>query len=87
MYVRLDLTSMQNLFYARVKSSSVLGTSDNILVIHDNQLIILSLTDSYQICDIFGGRKRESENTKFISQCELSKFITFGTFNKTLLSI
>ena len=37
----LDLTSVRNLFRARVKSSSVLGTSDHILVIYDNQLIIL----------------------------------------------
>ena len=33
---RLDLTSVQNLFHSQVKSSSVLGSSDHILVIHDN---------------------------------------------------
>ena len=38
---RLDLTSVQNLFRARVKSLCFLATSDHILVIHDNQLIIL----------------------------------------------
>ena len=35
------LMSEQNLFGTQVKSSSVLGISDHILVIHDNQSINL----------------------------------------------
>ena len=38
---RLDLTSMRNSFRARIKSPIVRGTSNHILVIHDDQLIIL----------------------------------------------
>ena len=40
---RLDITSVRNLLRARVKSLCVLGTSDHILVFHDNQLTIYYL--------------------------------------------
>ena len=42
-------------------------------------------SEFFYLC--FDQKKSESEITKFVSQCELLKFFTQGTFDKSLQSI
>ena len=44
------------------------------------------MADWYQSCDVFAGESPRV-NLPNLIQCELSKFITLGTFDKTLLSV